>query len=531
MAHVHGDFEIHLTAYGRAASELAAFAEQHGVKFVHVVLDRGDQPSQPMLTLHGSGTLREQRELAADWAAKLQAAGFAVLRRKIEAAPWNTGVPETDAQARPTGHERYFEHHLKLLLPPGPLIDTLAEITAVAEPHQARLSRNARRQRPDGAQERFVTQRCHHVGRTTARARLDALVAALTAIGYTPIKVEQEYVVHDDKLDLDSGWFETRDRSRDEEEQARAIARYGAVNPGESGYPATFQPVTRAPGVRQPGVFEPAQKQYPNAYRAGEPAFRDRAEGDRWRAARRAAIHHVLTVVARSPWADRLVLRGSVTMPAFCGEAARDPGDLDFVVRPFALSIRSAEAVELFDAVVGGLRAHPGAGLVPDRVAVSDIWTYERADGRRLVIPFAVDGLPPGTVQLDFVFNEHLPIEPVVLVLPGVDEPVLAAPADLALAWKLQWLATDMYPQGKDLYDAVQLAEHTTVDLDLVRGLVREELGDAEADAFCAESVLLWDVDWLNFVAEYPDVRGDASEWLRRLARALDRGWSAAPAA
>ncbi|PYC74957.1 hypothetical protein C7C45_03455 [Micromonospora arborensis] len=51
----------------------------------------------------------------------------------------------------------------------------------------------------------------------------------------------------------------------------------------------------------------------------------------------------------------------------------------------------------------------------------------------------------------------------VVLILPDVDKPVLAAPAPLALAWKLLWLATDRYPQGKDLYDAALLAEHTTV--------------------------------------------------------------------
>ena len=48
-------------------------------------------------------------------------------------------------------------------------------------------------------------------------------------------------------------------------------------------------------------------------------------------------------------------------------------------------------------------------------------------------------------------------------MLPGVAAPMLAAPAPLALAWKLLWLATDTYPQGKDLYDAVLLAENTTV--------------------------------------------------------------------
>ena len=65
-----------------------------------------------------------------------------------------------------------------------------------------------------------------------------------------------------------------------------------------------------------------------------------------------------------------------------------------------------------------------------------------------------------------------------------------------ALAWKLLWLATDTYPQGKDLYDAVLLAEHTTVDQSLVRQLMRPELGP-EADTFRAETVLSWAVDCL----------------------------------
>jgi hypothetical protein len=108
------------------------------------------------------------------------------------------------------------------------------------------------------------------------------------------------------------------------------------------------------------------------------------------------------------------------------------------------------------------------------------------------------------------------------VVLPGVDRPVLAASASLSLAWKLLWLATDTYPQGKDLYDAVLLAEHTTVDQDLVRQLMRPELG-TEADAFTAETVLSWQVDWTNFTDEYPAITGTAEQWTRRLALALER--------
>ncbi|WP_144127583.1 nucleotidyl transferase AbiEii/AbiGii toxin family protein [Catellatospora sichuanensis] len=56
----------------------------------------------------------------------------------------------------------------------------------------------------------------------------------------------------------------------------------------------------------------------------------------RLRAARRAALDHVLALVAAAPCGESLVLRGSMAMLAWAGEQARDPGDLDWVVRPLA---------------------------------------------------------------------------------------------------------------------------------------------------------------------------------------------------
>ncbi|SDJ60014.1 nucleotidyl transferase AbiEii/AbiGii toxin family protein [Streptomyces indicus] len=51
-------------------------------------------------------------------------------------------------------------------------------------------------------------------------------------------------------------------------------------------------------------------------------------------AARRAALDHVLGLIAAAPWSELLVLRGSMVMPAWAGERAREPADLDFVVLP-----------------------------------------------------------------------------------------------------------------------------------------------------------------------------------------------------
>ncbi|MET8150161.1 nucleotidyl transferase AbiEii/AbiGii toxin family protein [Actinoplanes sp. NPDC049668] len=514
---IDGTFETHITVASGQAANLAAFAAEHGLKFVHIALDRGDTPSQPMLTLDGSGALDRQRASVRDWCERLRAAGIHPLRTKIEATPWSAGVPQTDPQAHDEPAERYFEHHVKVRLPAERVVDQLA-VTDVAERHGARLSRNARRLGPDGGHERFVNQRCHRVGRATAAERLDALVRDLRTAGHDVVSVEQEYVVHDSRIDLDRGWLNpvvAHVRDRREE-----IMRTSPAGPG---FPSTYHPVPDGWEVEQLAAFDPALKQHPNAFTAGEPAFVDPALGQRWRNARREAMRHVLTVLAATRWAEHLVLRGSATMSAWLGESAREPGDLDFVITPATVTSGSPDARELFAGIIAALAGSPGAGLQPEHAAQSAIWTYERADGRRLVIPFAKPGLPDGTVQIDVVFGEDLPIPPEPLIVLGV--PMTAATASLSLAWKLQWLATDMYPQGKDLYDAVLLAEHTTVELSLVRDLIRPELDD-EADRFTAETVLGWtDVDWRNFTDACPGISGNATDWLRRLAIALDRAW------
>ncbi|MEQ4305748.1 nucleotidyl transferase AbiEii/AbiGii toxin family protein [Plantactinospora sp. B6F1] len=527
MSEVSGDFEIHVTVHAEQAGKLAAFAAQHGVKYLHIVLDRGAYASQPMLTLTGRGSLAEQHATVRRWQDELRAAGVHPCRAKIEAAPWCVGVPRSDREAAGEPAGRYFEHDVKLLLP-GTTVAELLAVTDVVTPHGARLSRNARRERADGAQERFVTQRCHGVGLDTAGQRLDALVEALRSAGHEIVAVEQEYVVFDDQLSHDQGWLtdvhdrHTSDQAKRHEDRMR-IAPAGSPN-----YPPTYRPLPAEPAVRQRAAFDPALKQYRHAYRAGEPTFLVAATGERWCGARHAAMNRILTAIAGTRWgAEHLVLRGSVTMAAWVGDAAREPGDLDFVVTPHTVTSDSADAGALLDDLKAAVRRIPedDAGLRADQITETAIWTYERADGRRLAIPFHPPEAPEGHVQLDIVFGERLPLAPEALMLPGVDEPVRAASAELSLAWKLLWLATDMYPQGKDLYDAVLLAEHTTVDPALVRTLMRPELG-AEADTFTAETVLGWKVDWTNFVDEYPGVGGTAQQWVNRLASALDRAWA-----
>ncbi|MFD7220678.1 hypothetical protein ACFV9P_06635 [Streptomyces sp. NPDC059892] len=195
---ISGDFETLLTVRADRPDRVAClhdWAAAHGLAVSLVVLDRGRTPSRPTLTLPGRGTLDEQHRAAERCAERLAEAGFPVVRTKLVAAPWNEGVPQTDAEAAALPPHCHFEHHVTLRLPIP--YDT-QRLAAVAERHGAHVSRAARRVLSHGVQERSVTQRARGVGRPAARARLDALLDGLMVAGFRPADIAEEFVLHDD---------------------------------------------------------------------------------------------------------------------------------------------------------------------------------------------------------------------------------------------------------------------------------------------------------------------------------------------
>ncbi|OWA03804.1 hypothetical protein B9W62_26395 [Streptomyces sp. CS113] len=293
--------------------------------------------------------------------------------------------------------------------------------------------------------------------------------------------------------------------------------------------PRTLLPV---PGddVTQRPVFDPALKQHRNAYRATDPSFTDPERGTAWRAARRRALDRVLGAVADSEWVDSLVLRGSMLMSTWFEAQAREPGDLDFVVVPQSWRIDDRRTERMLTALAeaAGARAGTGADEVPVGISaqgavVEDIWTYDRVPGLRMVLPWGAPGLPGGHVQLDFVFGERLPEPPEPVELSG-GAMLYAATPGLSLAWKLMWLINDMHGQGKDLYDAVLLAERHPLSRDLLHEVFRLS-GEWP---YHREHILLEDVveaagyvEWNHFVTEYPRFRDREDEFAERLVRAV----------
>ncbi|MFD6278811.1 hypothetical protein ACFWFI_25090 [Streptomyces sp. NPDC060209] len=200
-------YESHMTVLcdGQKLHGLEQWAEHRsGVKFTHIELARGRTASQPMLTLRGTrASFREEVAAVRKVVETLAEDGFVVARVKVECVPWATEVPQTDADVPAAAYERYFEHHVKLLLDPS---YTTEALVALAVRHGAHVSWNARRRRADGGEERFVTQRCHGVGAGRAESALHALLSELRA--YEVVEVEREYVLLDSGAGLDEGWLE-----------------------------------------------------------------------------------------------------------------------------------------------------------------------------------------------------------------------------------------------------------------------------------------------------------------------------------
>ncbi|WP_405914979.1 hypothetical protein [Streptomyces sp. NBC_00728] len=194
-------YESHVTVRCADPDEwprLQRWAASGGLKLTHIVLARGRMRDQPMLTLSGSSSYVEQAERVRHVVARLQGDGFEPVRVKTECTPWAAEVP-----VRLGGDdERYFEHHVKLLLDP----DTdLAALAARTVPHGAHLSWNALRVRADARHERFVTQRCRGVGADGAGRALERLLTELG--GFVVLGVEREFVLYDSDLSVDDGWI------------------------------------------------------------------------------------------------------------------------------------------------------------------------------------------------------------------------------------------------------------------------------------------------------------------------------------
>jgi hypothetical protein len=194
-------FELHITVAVMAGAELVRFRQLClAVRLKALVIELApDQPIQPMTCSRFAGTLAGALAEALRLETWLTSAGFRVTRRKIEAAPWNSQVPDT----APADPRHYFEYHAQLLLDPA---CNLALLTGLCAQHHAHLSANPYKHHPDGYSQRFVTLRSYGCGKSQAAAGFHALCDDLTAAHFVVLDQITEFCVFDSNLALDGAW-------------------------------------------------------------------------------------------------------------------------------------------------------------------------------------------------------------------------------------------------------------------------------------------------------------------------------------
>jgi len=305
------------------------------------------------------------------------------------------------------------------------------------------------------------------------------------------------------------------------------------IKPADPNLPATL-PVEQAPsGLRRPVIFDPALR-HRQALRAGEPQFDSAFDAEQFNVERLSVMHHVLLRISESPSANHLVLRGSILMRVWFESKARAPGDIDWVVTPAKWTMDSQEGKLLIRDLVAtfqGSSINDDLRISSRAPAVEDIWTYEKAPGKRIVLLWEdSQNEPRGTLQMDIVFGEPLAIparQESIRLTPHAPISLLTASKELSLAWKLVWLLTDSHPMGKDLYDATLLSDVTRPTLEIIRfafSLHATQWYDPFKE-FNPESIRQLFVEWDDFLKEYPWIEDGPAVLKERLIKNLNQLW------
>jgi hypothetical protein len=290
-------------------------------------------------------------------------------------------------------------------------------------------------------------------------------------------------------------------------------------------YPNTFVALSRGDQAGRPVYFDPALQHIVHGFRHGDPVLADLASRVEWQKGRRLVTAGVLrSLVESSELSEHLALRGSLLLKCWCPDVAREPGDLDFVVVPSTIGIQSDAGDELVGRLMVAIR-HADVGgrarLMAGQMRSDVIWTYCRVPGLRFVVPWQVDELPVGMLQIDLVFEEAVPENAFRRdrpVLPdGSEVSCLVATPEMSLIWKLQWLLTDAHAQGKDLYDAVVLSRIASLSVEELDRQLRSVEPQWDRNPLSLGRIRELRTEWKHFEAEYPWIGGTEREWLDRL--------------
>ncbi len=154
----------------------------------------------------------------------------------------------------------------------------------------------------------------------------------------------------------------------------------------------------------------------------------------------RRAIQH--------PAAPKLVLRGSVLTRALCGQKARKPQDVDYLLLEQAFNAQNTEKLALEISRI----SDQSTDLMLQSTKI--IWADTPYPGLRVNLIGRVNDFELQTIQVDFACNDPLSMPPRMLEIKGIGQVLTCMPETL-FAWKLHGLVE--FGRGrwkpKDLFD------------------------------------------------------------------------------
>ncbi|MBA2541680.1 MAG: hypothetical protein H0V17_18705 [Deltaproteobacteria bacterium] len=219
MEHVTGVFEIHVFVEPLdppddrvAAFRAACAAAPAPMKALLLELDYVGKGFVGVLqsSRYIEGDTAAAREAARVDAEVLRAAGFTVIREKVEALASDPGVPRDAAEATRSPADRYFEFHLLIDGKRGPLSeDDMRGLRALSTEFSDRFARpvplsyNALK-----PAQRFLNLRARACGLTEAMQPVAELAAAIASRELVVKKTIAEYICFDSNRAVDNGWLE-----------------------------------------------------------------------------------------------------------------------------------------------------------------------------------------------------------------------------------------------------------------------------------------------------------------------------------
>lgn len=134
----------------------------------------------------------------------LRAAGFEVVRKKIETVPWHPAAPSEPGDKMP--EDCYFEAHVGCII----FDHEEAKLSRVIDDLDVHLSRNFFKKKEDGRLVKMITMRKYDGLYDDFTQELDRLKSRLSANNIEFEKVITEFSIYDTKVSHDFKWLENK---------------------------------------------------------------------------------------------------------------------------------------------------------------------------------------------------------------------------------------------------------------------------------------------------------------------------------